>query len=84
MADTKDMFLETEISRPSEDISRLGKVKVDYSLYAGQKQRVGIFSGQRLVDYRKYQVDYKMYKSTNQECKSTNRAYNVCVCVQGF
>ena len=46
-----------------------------------KKQRVDIFLGQKLVDYIKYQVDYMMYKSTNQECKSTNRAYDVCVCV---
>ena len=48
MADAKDMFLETEISRPSKDISRLQLILVDYILYAEQKQRVGIFSGQRL------------------------------------
>jgi len=30
MADTKDMFLETEYSRPVEGISRLGDILVDY------------------------------------------------------
>jgi len=29
MADIKDMFLETEISRPAEYISRLGLILVD-------------------------------------------------------
>ena len=41
------------------------------------KQRVANFSGQKLVDYKKSQVDYRMYKSTN-------KAYDVCVCVQDF
>jgi len=50
-------------------------------VHTGQKQRVGIFSGQRLGDYIKYQVDYTMYKSTNKGYKLTNRAYDVCVCV---
>ena len=45
-----------------------------------KKQRVDIFLGQRLVDYRMCQVDYRIYKSTNQEYKSTNR-FMVCVCV---
>ena len=48
-----------------------------------KKQRVGIFSEQKLVDYIEYQVDYKMDKSTNQEGKSTNRLM-MCVYVQGF
>ena len=47
-----------------------------------KKQRVGIFSEQKLADYIEYQVDYKMDKSTNQEGKSTNRLMMcVCVCV---
>jgi len=33
MANTKGMFLETEISRPSEDISRLQLNLVDYEKY---------------------------------------------------
>jgi len=50
-----------------------------------KKQRVGIFSEQKLADYIEYQVDYKMDKSTNQEGKSTNRPMMcVCVCVQDF
>jgi len=45
-----------------------------------KKQRVDIFSGQKLVNYLKFQVDYRIYKSTNQEYKSTNRL-TMCVCV---
>ena len=46
---------------------------------AGQKQRVGIFAGQTLVDYRDCQVDYTMYKSTAKGYKSTKLANDVCV-----
>jgi len=42
-------------------------------MHIGQKQRVGIFAGQRLVDYI-------MYKSTTKGYKSTNRVM-MCVCV---
>jgi len=61
-------------------VSRLVKLVSRLIVSAGQKQRVGIFAGQMLVDYIKYQVDYTMYKSTTKGYKSTNRAM-MCVCV---
>jgi len=48
-------------------------------LSAGQKQRVGIISGQMLVDYINCQVDYTVYKSTTKGYKSTKLANDVCV-----
>ena len=48
MADTKDMFLETEISRPAEYISRLGHIfRLGKSIsqlivHTDQKQKVGM------------------------------------------
>ena len=66
MADTRDMFLETEISRPAEYISRLIKLISRLTMLTIKKQRVNNFSGQRLVDYIKCEVNYMMYKSTNR------------------
>jgi len=47
-----------------------------------KKQKVDIFSGQKLVDYIKDQVDYRIYKSTILGYKSTNRLK--CVCSKAF
>ena len=41
-------------------ISRLYRLLSRLIVYIGQKQRVGIFAGQMLVDYRDCQVDYTM------------------------
>jgi len=62
------------------NICRLVKLVSRLIVSAGQKQRVGIFAGQRLVDYIKYQVDYTIYESTTKGYKSTNRAM-ICVYV---
>ena len=48
-------------------------------MHIDQKQRVGIFVGQMLVDQENCQVDYIMYKSTTKGYNSTKLANDVCV-----